>query len=60
MEIPRSTISFLIWMCKKTSSVQSNVRWYKDKYYFIDTETVSDKDGGIKELYAEFIKDTLG
>ena len=49
--------NFMIWLTKNTSSLQSNVRIYKNKYYFTDRDTVSGDDGALNDLWGEYLKD---
>lgn len=60
LPIGNGTVNFIIWMSNNTSSIQSNVRKYKGKYYFIDMKTASGKDGGIEDLWDVYINEMLG
>ncbi len=57
-----STVNFIIWMTKNTSSIQSNVRSYKGKMYFTDrrVERGRDNDGGIEDLWKVYVKEMIG
>ena len=61
MKIPLNTLNFIKWMVNHTSSIQSNVRWYKGIHYFIDTDSVTNSgtDGGLQELYDVYYKEMI-
>lgn len=61
-DVSDSTVNFIIWMTKNTSSIQSNVRSYKGKMYFIDRriERGRDNDGGIEDLWRVYVKEMIG
>ena len=61
-DVSDSTVNFIIWITKNTSSIQSNVRSYKGKMYFMDrrVERGRDNDGGIEDLWKVYIKEIVG
>ncbi len=61
-DVSDSTVNFIIWITKNTSSIQSNVRSYKGKMYFMDrrVERGRDNDGGIEDLWKVYIKEMIG
>lgn len=61
-DVSDSTVNFIIWMTKNTSSIQSNVRSYKGKMYFTDRriERGRDNDGGIEDLWKVYVKEMIG
>jgi len=60
-DVSDSTVNFIIWMTKNTSSIQSNVRSYKGKMYFTDrrVERGRDNDGGIEDLWKVYVKEMI-
>ena len=61
-DVSDSTVNFIIWITEKTYSIQSNVRSYKGKMYFMDrrVERGRDNDGGIEDLWKVYIKEIFG
>jgi len=62
MEMKRSAINFIFWFTKNTTSIQGNVRRYKNKMYFMDREreTGRDTDGGLLDLWEIYVKEMIG
>jgi hypothetical protein len=60
--MPENIFNFLQWMRKKTTHVQDNVVFYKGKHYFLDRKTESGRptDGGADDLWAVYVKETIG
>lgn len=62
-DISNKTVNFIIWYTENTSSIQSNVRYYNKKHYFMDRKSVSNNDngdGGIEDLWNVYLNEMLG
>lgn len=55
--LSKGAINFIIWYTKHTTSIQSNVRYYKGKHYFMDSERLTGRDGGILDLYDVYLSE---
>ena len=57
--MPDNVYHFMLWIYENTHHVQNNVKRYKGKMYFVNQRIASGEDGGLDDLWTEYIKQVM-